>query len=176
MNFCYNRKNYIWGEKIMRKSIFIAVILFLASSVLQLLLNSIINEQIIARILYGVDYHTYHMNYYSGTVGFLGLISESKMPYEWIFSLSKFIIAIACVMTTFLIIKKLKVKYTVTKKEFIMIMSLFSILSLYHVIIYIIKLYSIPPIKLFKLPVLFIVSVYIGIYKMLYQKCNKDNI
>ena len=159
----------------MKKNIFITGILFLASSVLQLLLNIVINEQIISRILYGVDYSTYFMNYYSGQGGLLGLISENKMPYEWVFLLSKFAIAMLCVIIMFLIIKKLKTKYTITKKEFIIIMSLFSILSLYNVILYIIKFYSIPPIKFFTLPVLFIVSVYVGIYKIMYLKDNKDN-
>ena len=157
----------------MKKNIFITIILFLASTVLQLLLNIIINEQIISRILYGVDYNTYFMNYYSGQGGLLGLISESKMPYEWIFSVSKFIIAILCVITIFFIIKKLKTKYTVTKKDFITIMSLFSILSLYNVILYMIMLYNIPPIKFFVLPILFIISAYVGIYKMMYLKSNK---
>lgn len=157
----------------MKKNIFITIILFLASTVLQLLLNIIINEQIISRILYGVDYNTYFMNYYSGQGDLLGLISESKMPYEWIFSVSKFIIAILCVITIFFIIKKLKTKYTVTKKDFITIMSLFSILSLYNVILYMIMLYSIPPIKFFVLPILFIISAYVGIYKMMYLKSNK---
>ncbi len=160
----------------MKKSIFITIILFLFSTILQLLLDNIINRQIIYRILYGVDYYTYRENYYSetGIVGFFRLISENKMPYEWVFLLSKFIIAILCVVLIFLIIRKLKVKYTVTKGEFITIMSLFSMLSLYHVIIYVIKLYSIPPIKFFILPALFIVSTYVGIYKMLYQKCNNN--
>lgn len=160
----------------MKKSIFITIILFLFSTILQLLLDNIINRQIIYRILYGVDYYTYRENYYSetGIVGFFRLISENKMPYEWVFLLSKFIIAILCVVLIFLIIRKLKVKYTVTKGEFITIMSLFSMLSLYHVIIYVIKLYSIPPIKFFILPALFIVSTYAGIYKMLYQKCNNN--
>ena len=158
----------------MKKSIFITIILFLFSTILQLLLDSIINRQIISRILYGVDYYTYRDNYYSETdiVGFIRLISENKMPYEWVFSLSKFIIAILCVVLIFLVIRKLKEKYTVTKGEFITIMSLFSMLSLYHVI----KLYNIPPIKFFVLPTLFIVSTYVGIYKMLYQKCDSNNI
>lgn len=162
----------------MKKSIFITSILFLFSTILQLLLDSIINGQIISRILYGVDYYTYRENYYSetGIVGFFRLVSVNKMPYEWVFSLSKFIIAILCVVVMFLIIRKLKVKYTVTKGEFITIMGLFSMLSLYHVIIYVIKLYSIPPIKFFILPTLFIVSTYVGIYKMLYQKCDNNNI
>lgn len=162
----------------MKKSIFITSILFLFSTILQLLLDSIINRQILSRILYGVDYYTYRENYYSetGIVGFFRLVSVNKMPYEWVFSLSKFIIAILCVVVMFLIIRKLKVKYTVTKGEFITIMGLFSMLSLYHVIIYVIKLYSIPPIKFFILPALFIVSTYVGIYKMLYQKCDNNNI
>lgn len=159
----------------MKKNIFITIILFLASTVLQLLLNIIINEQIISRILYGVDYNTYFMNYYSGQGGLLGLISGSKMPYEWVFSISKFIIAILCVIIIFLIIKKLKTKYTVTKKDFTIIISLFSILSLYNVILYIVMFYNIPPIKFFVLPILFIMSAYIGIYKMMYLKSNKDN-
>ena len=56
--------NYM-GET-MKKSIFITVILFLFSTILQMLLNFIINEQIISRILYGVDYNTYFSNYYTG--------------------------------------------------------------------------------------------------------------
>lgn len=159
----------------MRKNIKIITLLFLGSTVLQLLLNIIINEQIISRIIYGVDYNTYFMNYYSGQGGLIGLISGSKMPYEWVFSISKFVIAILCVIIIFLIIRKLKAKYTLTKREFITIMILFSILSLYHVISYIIKFYSIPPIKFFALPILFIVSAFIGIYKMMYLKFNKDN-
>lgn len=159
----------------MKKNIFITIILFLASTVLQLLLNIIINEQIISRILYGVDYNTYFMNYYSGQGGLIGLVSGSKMSYEWVFSISKFIIAILCIIIIFLIIKKLKKKYIVTKKDFITIMSLFSILSLYNVILYIIMFYNIPPIKFFVLPILFIISVYVGIYKMMYVRSNKDN-
>ena len=98
------------------------------------------------------------------------------MPYEWIFSISGFIIAISCVIIIFLIIKKLKIKYTVTKKEFITIMSLFSILSLYNVIWYIIVIHNIPPIKYFYLPILFIISVYIGIYKNMYLSKNNTKI
>lgn len=58
----------------MKKSIFITIILFLFSTILQLLLDNIINRQIIYRILYGVDYYTYRENYYSetGIVAFLG--------------------------------------------------------------------------------------------------------
>lgn len=159
----------------MKKSIKIITLLFLGSTVLQLLLNIIINEQIISRIIYGVDYNTYFMNYYSEQGGLIGLISGSKMPYEWVFLLSKFVIAILCVIIIFLIIRKLKEKYTVTKRELIIIMTLFSILSLYNVILYIIKFYRIPPIKFFAIPILFIVSAFMGIYKMMYLKFNKDN-
>ena len=118
----------------MKKSVFISIILFLCSTILQMLLNFIVNEQLISRILYGVDYHTYFMNYYSRQGGLVSLISGDKMPYSWIFSISNIIIALLCVIIIFVIIKKLKPKYTITKKEFVMIMTIFSMLSLWNVI------------------------------------------
>ncbi len=154
----------------MKKSIFISTILFLCSTILQMLLNFIVNEQVISRILYGVDYHTYFTNYHSGQGGLVSLISGDKMPYSWLFSISNIIIALLCVIIIFVIIKKLKTKYTTTKKEFIIIMAIFSILSLWNVILYIITLHNIPPIKYFYLPILFIISGYIGIYKNMYLK------
>ena len=157
----------------MKKSVFISVILFLCSTILQMLLNFIVNKQVISRILYGVDYNTYFMNYYSKQGGLVALISGDKMPYSWVFSISNIIIALLCVIIIFVIIKKLKTKYTTTKKEFVMTMIIFSLLSLWNVILYIIKLHNIPTIKSFYLPILFIVSVYIGIYKNLYLK-SKD--
>ena len=158
----------------MKKSILISIILFLFSTILQMLLNFIVNEQVISRILYGTDYSTYFMNYYSGQHGLVGLISGDKMPYSWIFSISNIIIALLCVVIIFVIIKRLKIKYTITKKEFVIIMSIFSILSLCNVILYIIKFHNIPPIKYFYLPLLFIVSVYIGIYENMYLKNIKN--
>ena len=102
--------------------------------------------------------------YYSGQHGLVGLISGDKMPYSWIFSISNIIIALLCVVIIFVIIKRLKIKYTITKKE----------LSLCNVILYIIKFHNIPPIKYFYLPLLFIVSVYIGIYENMYLKNIKN--
>lgn len=61
------------------------------------------------------------------------------------------------------------------KKRIYNYYELFSILSLYNVILYIIKFYSIPPIKFFVSPVLFIVSAYVSIYKIIYLKDKKDN-
>lgn len=151
----------------MKKIIKITVVLFLVTTILNILLNYIITEQILSRILFGVDYNTYFTNYYSGTTGFLKLISENKMPYEEIFSLSKSIIAILCVFISWITIKKLNKRYTVTKKEFIIIMIIFSILSLYNVIFYILMFYRIPPVKFFVLPMLYIVSVGIAIYKIM---------
>ncbi len=159
----------------MKKNIFITIILFLVSTVLQQVLSFIINEQVISRILYGVDYNTYFMEYYSGSSGMIKMISGSSIPYEWVFSISNFIIAIVCVIIIFLIIKKLKTKYTITKKDFTIIMILFSTLSLYNVFLYIVMFYNIPPIKSFVWPILFIISAYVGIYKMMYLKSNKDN-
>ena len=154
----------------MKKNILITVILFLVSTVLYQVLSTIINQQIISRILYGVDYNTYSMNYYDGVSGLINLISANKIPYEWVFLISNFIIAIICVSIIFLIIKKLKTKYTVTKKDFTIIITLFSVLSLYNVIIYIVMFYDIPPMKFFIIPILFIISTYICIDKMMYQK------
>lgn len=156
----------------MKKSISLSIIIFLISSILQLILNIIINEQIISRILYGVDYNTYFMNYYSNQVGFIGLISGTKMPFEWVFSISKYVIAIFCCIMIFITVKKLKTKYKLTLNNFITTMVVFSLLSLYEVIIYIINFHAIPTIKFFVFPFLFIITTFISIYKFMY-KTNK---
>lgn len=151
----------------MKKIIKITVVLFLLTTILNILLNYIVTEQILSRILFGVDYNTYFTNYYSGTTGLLKLISENKMPYEWIFQLSKIIIAAICIFIAWITIKKLKNKYTVTKKEFIIIMIIFSMLSLYNIVFYILMFYRIPPAKFLVLPILYIVSVGTAIYKIM---------
>ena len=51
-------------NKVMKKIFKITLIMFLASSILQILLNYIINEQILSRLLFGVDYRTFFMDYY----------------------------------------------------------------------------------------------------------------
>ncbi len=154
----------------MKKAIKVTIISFLTTTVLNILLNYIINEQILSRILFGMDYNTYFTEYYSGKLGFVKLIAGDKMPYEWVFSLSRYIIAILCIIFLFVTIKKLKTKYTVTRKELITIISIFSILSLYDVIFRIAMFHTIPSIKFFALPIIFIVFTFIFIYKMLYKQ------
>lgn len=154
----------------MKKIIKITIILFLVTTVLNILLNYIINEQIISRILFGMDYNTYLTNYYSGQLGLIKLISEDKMPYEWVFSLSKYILILFCIIVEFLTIKKLKAKYTITKRELITIISIFSILSVYDSILYIVMFHMVPPLNFFVLPIIFIIFTFIFIYKMLYKQ------
>ena len=149
--------------------------MFLVSSILQILLNYIINEQILSRLLFGVDYSTYFMNYYQGMSGLIGLASDAKMPYEWLFTLSKYIIIFGCVILMFFTIKKLSKNNTISKKEFFIIMGLFSLLALHEVILYISLYFRIPPIKFFVVPIIFIVSAYIFIYKLIYQANSIKN-
>ena len=154
----------------MKKILKITIIMFLVSSILQSVLNYIINEQILSRILFGVDYSTYFMNYHQEMSGLIGLISNTEMPYEWLFTISKYIIVLACVIVLLFTIKKLNRNNTVNKKEFFIIMGLFSILVLYEVILYIALYFSIPTINFFIVPAIFIISAYIFIYKIMYQK------
>ena len=156
----------------MKKIVVIIAVLFLVSTILQNVLTIVVNEQILSRVLFGVDYDTYLTNYYSGENGLIDLISGSKMPYEWLFTLSKYMITILCIIITVLVIKKFKQKYTITKKEFVVIMSIFSILSLYDVILYIVMFQYIPPFNFFIIPCLFIFTVYMCIYKTMYLNNN----
>lgn len=159
----------------MKKIFKITIIMFLVSSILQILLNYIINEQILSRLLFGVDYSTYFMNYYQGTSGFIGLISGTKMPYDWLFTISKYIIIFVCVILLFFTTKKLSKNNTINQKEFYIIMGLFSLLALHQVILYISLYFRIPPMKFFVVPIIFIVSAYIFVYKLLYQANNIKN-
>jgi len=154
----------------MKKNIIIAVILFLTTTVLQILLNYIFNQQILSRILFGVDYNTYLTNYYSGITGFMGLISESKMPYEWLFTLSRNIMILVCIILAFVILKKMSTKYKLSTKDIIIVMIIFSILSLYNVIFSIILYHNIPSGKILTLPILFIITTFIGLNIFLREK------
>ena len=153
----------------MKKIIKITLIMFLVSSILQILLNYIINEQILSRLLFGVDYSTYFMNYYQGMSGLIGLISGAKMPYEWLFTISKYIIVLVCVILLFFTIKKLSRNNTINKKEFYIIIGLFSLLALHDVILYIALYLRIPPMKFFIVPIIFIASAFVFVYKMIYR-------
>ena len=153
----------------MKKIFKITLIMFFVSSILQILLNYIINEQILSRILFGVDYSTYFMNYYQGMSGLIGLISGAKMPYEWLFTISKYIIVLVCVILLFFTIKKLSRNNTINKKEFYIIIGLFSLLALHDVILYIALYLRIPPMKFFIIPIIFIASAFVFVYKMIYR-------
>lgn len=153
----------------MKKIFKITLIMFLVSSILQILLNYIINEQILSRLLFGVDYSTYFTNYYQGMSGLIGLISGAKMPYEWLFTISKYIIVLVCVILLFFTIKKLSRNNTINKKEFYIIIGLFSLLALHDVILYIALYLRIPPMKFFIVPIIFIASAFVFVYKMIYR-------
>ena len=94
------------------------------------------------------------------------------MPYQWIFTTSKYIIILACVILLFFTIKKLSKNNTINKEEFIIIMLLFSLLTLHDVILYIAVYLRIPPMKIFIVPVIFIVSAFIFVYKIIYRADN----
>lgn len=153
----------------MKKVLKITIIMFLVSSILQMLLNYIINEQLLSRLLFGVDYSTYLMNNIQEMSGLIGLISDSQMPYEWLFTISNYIIVFVCVILLFFTIKKLSKNNTLNKKEFNIVILLFSLLVLHDVILYVFLFFSIPSIDLFIVPTIFIVLTYIWVHKMMYQ-------
>ncbi len=156
----------------MKKGLLIAIMLFLLTTVSVTLLNYIINQQILSRILFGVDYNTYFTNYYSGTEGFIRLLSGSKMPYEQLFTFSKYIIIIICVSLEFVILRKMSTKYKLNKREFTIAISSFSILSLYNVILNIVLYHRIPSANFFTMPIIFIITTVIALNKYLREKID----
>ena len=150
----------------MKKIIFISIILVLESTVLSFLLNTIFTNNILSRVVYGVDYSTYLEQ-----SSFLEILVGS--PTQWIFDLSRGIITILCIVVMFFTIKKLKRKYIVTKEELKKIMIIFSIITLYEVILYAIMFHSIPPFNFFIQPIVFIFTAFICIYKFMYIKNEK---
>ena len=91
------------------------------------------------------------------------------MPYEWLFTISKYIIVLVCVILLFFTIKKLSRNNTINKKEFYIIIGLFSLLALHDVILYIALYLRIPPMKFFIVPIIFIASAFVFVYKMIYR-------
>lgn len=156
----------------MKKGLLIAIMLFLLTTVSATLLNYIINQQILSRILFGVDYNTYLTGYYSGTEGFIRLISEGKMPYEQLFMFSKYIIIIICIGLEFVILRKMSTKYKLNKREFIIAISVFSILSLYNVILNIVLYHRIPSANFFTRPIIFIITTIIALNMYLIEKID----
>ena len=153
----------------MKKIFKITIIMFLVSSILQILLNYIINEQILSRLLFGVDYNTYLTNYHQGMSGLIRLLSNTKMPYIWLFTISKYAIVLVCVIVLFFTIKKLSKNNTLNKKELYIIMVLFSLLTLHDVVYYVVLFFRIPPMSFFVIPIIFIIATFIFMYRKLYK-------
>lgn len=153
----------------MKKILRITIIMFLVTTILQILLNYIINEQILSRLLFGVDYNTYLMNYHQGMSGLIGLLSNTKMPYNWLFTISKYAIVLVCIIVLFFTIKKLSKNNTFNKKELYIIMVLFSLLTLHDVVYYVVLFFRIPPMSFFVIPIIFIISTFIFMDRMLYK-------
>ena len=109
------------------------------------------------------------MNYYQEMSEFIGFISDAPIPYEWLFTTSKYIIVFSCVILLFFTVKKLSTNNTLNKKDFYIIMGLFSLLTLHDVILYIYLYFRIPPMNIFIAPIIFIASAYVFVYKMIYQ-------
>ena len=53
------------------------------------------------------------------TSGFIGLLSNDKIPYEWVFTLSNWISVGFGIFITYIITKKLGEKYSLNKNELI---------------------------------------------------------
>jgi len=153
----------------MKKILKITILLFIVSSIMQIALEYIINEQLLSRILYGVDYSTYFSNYATNGDNLMAVISGEKPAYSWLFTISKYVIGLVCVLLLFFTVKRLSKNNTLSKKELLIIIILFSILSLHTPILYVLVSLSIPPISYFIEPAIFIISAFIFLYKMLYK-------
>lgn len=154
----------------MKKKILIITLLFSVSTVLHVVLKYIINTQLLSRILYGVDLNMYINMKMTNSNGIIWLLSNDKIPYEWVFTLSNYIIIALCVFVTYIMTKKSGKKYTLNKKEFIIVMTIFAILSLYESIFSLITYHRITSLQILRVPILFIITAFIGIYKNMYRK------
>ena len=158
----------------MKKKILIIVLFFSVSNVLYIALKYIVNTQILSRILYGVDLNTYINMKMTNSNGLVWLLSDDKMPYEWVFTLSNYIIIALCVFATYIMTKKLGKKYILNKQEFIIVMVIFAILSLYESIFTLITYHRIISLQILRVPILFIITAIIGSYKNMYKKQNNE--
>lgn len=150
----------------MKKKIFIIIILFIVSIVLYNTLRYVVNTQILSRILYDMDFDTY-INLQMKNIN--SLLSNDKMPYEWVFTISNYIILALCIIVTYITTKKIGEKYALSKKEFIIVMIIFSILSLYESIFSLITYHRILSFQILQVPILFIITAIIGSYKNIYK-------
>lgn len=154
----------------MKKKVLILGILFLVSTVLCVVLKYVINTQILSRILYGMDLNTYMNMRLQSVSGFIGLLANDKMPYEWVFTLSNWIIVAFCIFVTYISTKKLGKKYSLNKNELIIVIIIFSILSLYESIFCLISYGRIISLQILRIPILFIITVIMGSIKNIYKK------
>ena len=150
----------------MKKKIFIIIILFIVSIVLYNTLRYVVNTQILSRILYDMDFDTY-INLQMKNIN--SLLSNDKIPYEWVFTISNYIILALCIIVTYITTKKIGEKYALSKKEFIIVMIIFSILSLYESIFSLITYHRIISFQILQVPILFIITAIIGSYKNIYK-------
>ena len=150
----------------MKKKIFIIIILCIVSIVLYNTLRYVVNTQILSRILYGMDFDTY-INLQMKNIN--SLLSNDKIPYEWVFTISNYIILALCIIVTYITTKKIGEKYALSKKEFIIVMIIFSILSLYESIFSLITYHRIISFQILQVPILFIITAIIGSYKNIYK-------
>ena len=150
----------------MKKKIFIIIMLFIVSIVLYNTLRYVVNTQILSRILYGMDFDTY-INLQMKNIN--SLLSNDKIPYEWVFTISNYIILALCIIVTYITTKKIGEKYALSKKEFIIVMIIFSTLSLYESIFSLITYHRIISFQILQVPILFIITAIIGSYKNIYK-------
>lgn len=154
----------------MKKKISIIIILFIVSNVLYVTLKYVVNTQILSRILYGMDLNTYMDMQMQNINGFIWLLSNKKRPYEWIFTLSNYIIIVLCIIAIYIMTKKIGKKYSLNKKESIIVIIIFSMLSLYELLFSLFIYHRIISLKILIVPILFIIVVSIGTYKNIYKK------
>lgn len=154
----------------MKKKMLVITFLFAVSSILYVALKYVINTQILSRILYGMDFNTYMNMQLQSVNGFIGLLSNDKMPYEWVFTLCNYIIVALCVVVIYIVTKKLGKKYTLNKNDIIIVMVVFSILSLYESIFSLIAYHRIISLQILRVPILFIITAIIGSIRNMYKK------
>ena len=153
----------------MKKKIIIISLLFLVSTILYIALKYVVNTQILSRILYGMDFNTYMNMQLQSANGFIGVLSNNKMSYDWVFTLSNWIIIAVCVFATYRMTKRIGRKYVLNINELISIIIIFSALSLYELIFSLISYHRIISLQILKAPILFIIVVIIGSIKNMYK-------
>lgn len=121
-----------------------------------------------------MDFNTYMNMQLQSANGFIEVLSNNKMSYDWVFTLSNWIIIVVCIFVTYIMTKRIGRKYVLNKNEFISIIIIFSILSLYELIFSLISYHRIISLQILETPILFIIVVIIGSIKNLYKEQNNE--